>query len=322
MAVWFHSLTLNVGRSDDCNVVVVVPRHACYCLPECMERALRHEKESLLAGKASLLKNLVLGYFVAPSNSRAEVLRVVATVLDFSQEERKKIGLDGAEGGGWFKALLHPGKAGQDTPIEFYPQSLSEAFIRFLESESRPHPQLRLLPESKSSSASGEENNSENPLFPPLDKARQQWRVYNTVISGAVFSGDPTLVNHIAKSINKLSLFWDCSFASHRDSRCRDFIHTSHHDSRCRDSSFASHRDSRCRDFIHTSHPPTLSSLPTVTSRDGIHPPLRQSPPTGRSSPKPGRSPLLLADVQLPTFVQFPVGRNSSSFLKDVLKDS
>nr|CAD7429739.1 unnamed protein product [Timema monikensis] len=144
----------------------------------------------------SLLKNLVLGYFVAPSNSRAEVLRVVATVLDFSQEERKKIGLDGADGGGWFKALLHPGKAGQDTP------SLSEAFIRFLESESRPQPQLRLLPDSKSSSASGEENNSAN------------------------------------------------------------------------------------------------------------------------SSPKPGRSPLLLADVQLPTFVQFPVGRNSSSFLKDVLKDS
>nr|CAD7459574.1 unnamed protein product [Timema tahoe] len=144
----------------------------------------------------SLLKNLVLGYFVAPPNSRAEVLRVVATVLDFSQEERKRIGLDGAEGGGWFKALLHPGKAGQDTP------SLSEAFIRFLESESRPQPQLRLLPESKISSASGEENNSTN------------------------------------------------------------------------------------------------------------------------SSPKPGRSPLLLADVQLPTFAQFPVGRNSSSFLKDVLKDS
>nr|CAD7603511.1 unnamed protein product [Timema genevievae] len=161
----------------------------------------------------SLLKNLVLGYFVAPPNSRAEVLRVVATVLDFSQEERKRIGLDGAEGGGWFKALLHPGKAGQDTPnklvlshglvkSEFYPQSLSEAFIRFLESESRPQPQLRLLPESKISSASGEENNSTN------------------------------------------------------------------------------------------------------------------------SSPKQGRSPLLLADVQLPTFAQFPVGRNSSSFLKDVLKDS
>nr|CAD7257038.1 unnamed protein product [Timema shepardi] len=29
------------------------------------------------------------------------------------------------------------------------------------------------------------------PLFPPLVKVRQQWRVYNTVISGAIFSGDP-----------------------------------------------------------------------------------------------------------------------------------
>ncbi|XP_063233896.1 thyroid receptor-interacting protein 11 isoform X2 [Bacillus rossius redtenbacheri] len=78
----------------------------------------------------SLVKNLVLGYVAAPARSRADVLRVVATVLDFSEEERTRAGLpQGA------------GKAGGHTP------SLSEAFVRFLESESQPRPQLRLLPE-------------------------------------------------------------------------------------------------------------------------------------------------------------------------------
>ncbi|KAJ9580383.1 hypothetical protein L9F63_003959, partial [Diploptera punctata] len=93
-----------------------------------------------------LVKNLVLGYLIAAPNTRSEVLRVVATVLDFNQEERDRIGLDSASSG-WFKNLLQPGKP----PTNM--QSLSEAFVRFLENESRPQPQLRLLPEGQESNS-------------------------------------------------------------------------------------------------------------------------------------------------------------------------
>ena len=67
------------------------------------------------------MKNLVLGYFIAPLNTRSEVLRVVATVLDFNQEERDRVGLDSssASSSGWFKSLLHPGKGPANTQVIF-----------------------------------------------------------------------------------------------------------------------------------------------------------------------------------------------------------
>lgn len=54
------------------------------------------------------MKNLVVGYFSAPNAKRLEVLRIIATVLDFTSEERQKTGLmDGASGlGGWASGLL------------------------------------------------------------------------------------------------------------------------------------------------------------------------------------------------------------------------
>jgi hypothetical protein len=57
------------------------------------------------------VKNLVLGYFVAPPNTRNQVLRIVATVLDFNQEERDRLGLEsGSSPSGWFRSSLQPSK--------------------------------------------------------------------------------------------------------------------------------------------------------------------------------------------------------------------
>ncbi|KAL1123888.1 hypothetical protein AAG570_001658 [Ranatra chinensis] len=72
-----------------------------------------------------LVKNLIVGYLSAPAKNREQVIRVIATVLDLNKEERQKVGLE-------------PATTQQQ-------QSLSEAFIRFLETESQPKPQL-LLP--------------------------------------------------------------------------------------------------------------------------------------------------------------------------------
>lgn len=90
----------------------------------------------------SLIKNLVQGYVSAQKSDRkTQVLQVLASVLDFTPEERSKIGVDSTQSG-WLSSLLRPKSDNVETS-----QSLSEAFIRFLENESRPVPQLKLLPE-------------------------------------------------------------------------------------------------------------------------------------------------------------------------------
>ena len=67
------------------------------------------------------MKNLVVGYVSAPAGHEREVLRVIATVLDFSGEERARARLD--------PAPATPAPAGG---------SLTQAFVRFLEAESTP----------------------------------------------------------------------------------------------------------------------------------------------------------------------------------------
>jgi hypothetical protein len=67
-----------------------------------------------------LVKNLVLGYFMAPPNTRSQVLRIVATVLDFNQEERDQVGLEsGTSTSGWFRSFLQPGKGPSNMQVQY-----------------------------------------------------------------------------------------------------------------------------------------------------------------------------------------------------------
>merc|ERR1712240_703363 len=79
---------------------------------------------------------------------RPEILRIVATVLDFSQEERGKTGLDG-NAAGWLAGILGQQRSRQmstsQAPVD---QSIARAFINFLEEESSvrsPVPPLPLV---------------------------------------------------------------------------------------------------------------------------------------------------------------------------------
>lgn len=66
------------------------------------------------------MKNVVLGYFMAPPNTRNEVLRIVATVLDFNQEERDRVGLEsGTTPSGWFQSFLQPSKGPSNTQVHY-----------------------------------------------------------------------------------------------------------------------------------------------------------------------------------------------------------
>ena len=85
-----------------------------------------------------LVKNLVLGYVTADQNKRPEILRVIATVLDFNKEDRGRSGLDG-DGGGWLGSFLRGRReSGPQRTTEQINQSIAQAFVKFLEEESVP----------------------------------------------------------------------------------------------------------------------------------------------------------------------------------------
>jgi hypothetical protein len=59
----------------------------------------------------SLVKNLLIGYFSAPSSKhRLEVLRIIATVMDFTADERHKSGVGDSSTpsglGAWASGML------------------------------------------------------------------------------------------------------------------------------------------------------------------------------------------------------------------------
>lgn len=53
----------------------------------------------------NLLKNLLIGYIVAPNNDKAQILKLLSSVLDFNQSESDKVGLNKGHGG-WLNSIL------------------------------------------------------------------------------------------------------------------------------------------------------------------------------------------------------------------------
>ncbi len=121
------------------------------------------------AGKVDrgLVKNLVVGYVAADAAKKKEVLKVVATVLDFNQEERLKTGLDGASSASWLRGMFAPSPGQSRDRIQTatgLDKSLAQAFIHFLEEESTP------------SSAAASAAASTPPRLPAADLAEESAR--------------------------------------------------------------------------------------------------------------------------------------------------
>ncbi|XP_034938260.1 thyroid receptor-interacting protein 11-like [Chelonus insularis] len=92
----------------------------------------------------NLMKNLLLGFLAASNTDKLSVLKVFATVLDFNEAEREKSGINSSTShGGWFSGLL---TSGGGPPTKDQEASLSAAFIRFLENESKPMSSVPALP--------------------------------------------------------------------------------------------------------------------------------------------------------------------------------
>jgi len=140
------------------------------------EEMVKNMQEKLLVlssghvGKVDrdLVKNLVVGYVTADDSKKPEVLRIIATVLDFNSEERGRTGLEGGAGG-WLGGLLggrsrHPSIS--QAPVE---QNIAKAFIQFLEEESTPRNIVTLpvveMARSKAEQLAGRSGKTPSPLL-------------------------------------------------------------------------------------------------------------------------------------------------------------
>lgn len=67
-----------------------------------------HETESNQADRVDkgLLKNLLIGYIMAPNNDKQQILKLISSVLDFNQLETDKVGLNRTHTG-WLTSILH-----------------------------------------------------------------------------------------------------------------------------------------------------------------------------------------------------------------------
>ncbi|XP_054087200.1 thyroid receptor-interacting protein 11 isoform X2 [Zeugodacus cucurbitae] len=83
----------------------------------------------------SLIKSLLIGYVVSSNpNDKNQVLRMISSVLDFSQSESDKVGLNKQQSS-WFGAILGAGAGAQGVHSK---DNLVQAFVQFLEQESQP----------------------------------------------------------------------------------------------------------------------------------------------------------------------------------------
>lgn len=108
----------------------------------------------------NLIKNLIIGFVSSNNNltkDQYQILKIIATVLDFNQQEHDKVNLNKAQHNSWLSSLLNPQNSvdGQQTG-----QSLSEAFVKFLENESKPKVIPNLLDSSKKETTSSSSNGS------------------------------------------------------------------------------------------------------------------------------------------------------------------
>ncbi|XP_058470581.1 thyroid receptor-interacting protein 11 [Solea solea] len=143
-----------------------------------------------------LMRNLFLGYFHTPKAKRADVLRLMGSVLGLSREDVDKMLEEDVQRGlsGWMSNLLGgrgaqsvPNTPNRPTSGQGLNSSFSEMFVKFLEMESTPSlpaprlpaheikslsaPPLRRISGAVSSSASLKRAGDSNPFLAPRSAA-------------------------------------------------------------------------------------------------------------------------------------------------------
>lgn len=165
----------------------------------------------------SLLKNLLIGYIMAPNNDKQQILKLISSVLDFNQQESDRVGLNRSNTG-WLTSILHgpitsndnqPGKyccsgpsnwinklnvarngrtkfknCSLSTGGSYSKESLAQAFVKFLEFESRPRTDVNapslLNMNSPPQNASGDEPVRRTSTIQPVLLPDAMLQTFNT----------------------------------------------------------------------------------------------------------------------------------------------
>ncbi|XP_018336097.2 thyroid receptor-interacting protein 11-like isoform X2 [Agrilus planipennis] len=116
----------------------------------------------------NLIKSLLIGFITSSHNTKDQnqILKIIATVLDFNQQESEKVKLNQIHHEGWLNSLLHPqnAKVNNDESKE----SLSQAFVRFLEAESKPTVIPNLLSSTITTKSTGDSSKSSSKRQSPI----------------------------------------------------------------------------------------------------------------------------------------------------------
>ncbi|XP_018792957.1 PREDICTED: thyroid receptor-interacting protein 11 isoform X2 [Bactrocera latifrons] len=155
----------------------------------------------------SLIKSLLIGYVVSSNpNDKNQVLRMISSVLDFSQSESDKVGLNKQQSS-WLGAILGGGASAQGVHSK---ENLVQAFVQFLEQESQPKLDDANMPNLL---------NITQQSNPPAGSISQSARRVSTSSNSGAAAGtasmpapipiQPLLVNDFAPSRNSSSILKD-----------------------------------------------------------------------------------------------------------------
>ncbi|XP_033104008.1 thyroid receptor-interacting protein 11-like isoform X2 [Anneissia japonica] len=94
-----------------------------------------------------LIRNLFVGYFTTPDAKKSQVLKLIGSVLEFSESELQKVGAEGHQRG-WLSGFWSKPSASKSPPMSpttaAANKSFMEQFVTFLETESTPVKKPRL----------------------------------------------------------------------------------------------------------------------------------------------------------------------------------
>lgn len=111
----------------------------------------------------TLIKSLIVG-LLSSGNShiwnkdQTQIVKIIATVLDFSQQDHEKVKVNQPQQASWLGSILSPQPSNQNMSQE----SLSQAFVRFLENESKPRVVPSLLSNQSSRPSTSIESSIQN----------------------------------------------------------------------------------------------------------------------------------------------------------------
>lgn len=149
-----------------------------------------------------IIKNLVIGYIKVPqTNEKKQVLKLMATLLDFSPTELEQA--EQSSDSKWFGGLLAkstPAKNQKISANEASGKSFTELLIQYVDRESRPKPNLQFDLNKKTDNPVNDSLNSSTSSNLPSSESALQF--FNTANSN---NQNLNLVNRAPNTISGIS---------------------------------------------------------------------------------------------------------------------